>query len=334
MAPLTIKPLLPVVFLFTSAAFAQGTVTAVAQAAPSPSAQASAPVPAQPRPCTAPKYRHFDFWIGQWDVIGANGKFAGTNRISSIDGGCALHESWSAGGGGYTGQSLNSLGLDRKWHQTWVDKSGLRLELTGELVGSSMVLEGETPAFGPQQPAARNRITWTPENPNLVRQHWETSTDEGKTWKTAFDGMYHRIPEPAPVDSSFLSRLQGGWIGEGQLMKRGSHVELTVAPLLGRPLFSLNWRNVVASDPRNLFEGIAIYEDKGRGEFAATWWDSGGARHAITATATDSTLTALWGDRGRTTYSLLTSGDLEVIDSTKRADGTWAEFGRATLKKK
>jgi hypothetical protein len=302
---------------------------------PAPAPSPSSPAPSQgPRPCTAPIHRHFDFWIGQWDVMGANGNFAGTNRIIAVDGGCALHESWSSGGGGYTGQSLNSVGLDGKWHQTWVDRSGLRLELTGGLVGSSMVLEGETLARGPQQPAALNRITWTPQSPNLVRQHWETSSDQGKTWASAFDGLYHRIPEATAPAPSFLTRLSGGWIGVGQLLERDSHVELRVEPILGRPLFALNWRNVVLSDPRSPFEGIAIYEDTGNGEFVATWWDSQGAKHPVKAGTTESSMTSAWGENGRTVYTLLANGELEVVDSTKRPDGAWDEFGRATLKRK
>lgn len=297
-----------------------------AQATPSPSPTA--------RPCTAPIFRHFDFWIGQWDVIGADGKFAGANQIRAVDGGCALHESWSSGGGGYTGQSLNSVGPDGKWHQTWVDTSGLRLELAGGLVGKSMVLSGDTPARDPKQPATRNRITWTPENANLVRQHWETSTDSGKTWTTAFDGMYHRVLEATSAISSFLTRLEGGWIGAGQLMRGETHAELSLERQLGRPLFTLNWRSVALSDPRRLFEGMAVYEEKGPGDLVATWWDSQGATHAIQATATGSGMTALWGDRGRTTYTLLPQGDLEVVDSVKRSDGSWSEFGRATLKRK
>ena len=56
-----------------------------------------------------------------------------------------------------------------------------------------MVLEGETPAGGAGAPPVKNRITWSPEPEGRVRQHWETSPDGGKTWATAFDGMYHPV---------------------------------------------------------------------------------------------------------------------------------------------
>lgn len=300
---------------------------------PAPSTAPAVSTPPTP-PCTGPVHRHFDFWIGRWDVVNPAGQFAGASRITPIDGGCALHESWSSAGGGYTGQSLNSVGPDGKWHQTWVDSSGLRLELTGGLAGAAMVLEGETPSRDPNLPSTKNRIAWTPESPNLVRQHWETSADSGKTWTTAFDGRYHRVADtPAPAES-FMTRLRGGWIGKGQLMKRDSHVELLVERGVHPKLFALSWRNTVASDPRGSFAGSAIYADQGNGEFTATWWDSQGATHAIWASVAGDTMTSRWGENGRTVYTLLPSGELEVVDSVKGPDGAWGEFGRSMLKRK
>lgn len=196
-----------------------------------------------------------------------------------------------------------------------------------------MVLESGTAKAGSES-ASQSRITWARHKGDQVRQHWQASTDSGKTWTTAFDGFYHRVGSAAvTVHPSFLNKLQGGWIGAGQLMKRASHVELHVKATLGRPVYRLLWRNVVTSEPRVLFEGSAVYEDDGKGGISGTWWDTAGAKHSIEATATDSVMTSLWGANGRTTYSLLPSGELEVLDSVKRPDGTWGEFGKSTLKK-
>jgi hypothetical protein len=290
--------------------------------------------PPRPRPCTAPVHRQFDFWVGAWDVIGADGKFAGTNRIELVDGGCALFENWSSGRGGYTGRSLNSVGGDGRWRQTWVDSGGLRLELVGGLVDGKMVLEGETPASSPGGPPTKNRITWSPETEGRVRQHWETSADGGKTYSSAFNGMYHPVKSRASEKTSFLRQIQGGWIGTGTVMQREAHVELTVTPVLGERFFRLQWINNGGKDGRELFEGLAIYEERADGTLAATWWDSEGARHAVTASVEGPALTALWGERGKTVYRLSEKGELEVTDSVKRPDGSWAEFGRCTLKRK
>ena len=39
-----------------------------------------------------------------------------------------------------------------------------------------------------------NRITWSPKPSGTVRQLWQTSHDNGKTWQTTFDGLYTKTP--------------------------------------------------------------------------------------------------------------------------------------------
>jgi hypothetical protein len=288
---------------------------------------------AAPAPCTSPLHRQFDFWLGLWDVTGANGAFAGTNRIELADAGCTLYESWASGRGGYTGRSLNSVGPDGRWHQTWVDSSGGRLELAGGLVEGKMVLEGETPAAAAGGPPVRNRITWTPLPEARVRQLWETSSDGGKSYTIAFEGLYQPV-KSAASSASLLTMLAGAWIGSGTVQAREAHVELRVEPVLGGRFARLVWSNLGGKDGRELFEGLAIYEQQPDGTLAASWWDSQGARHSVRATADAAALTALWGERGRTVYRLLSTGELEVTDSLKQADGGWREFGRTTLRRK
>lgn len=144
-----------------------------------------------PPPCSEPEYRQFDFWVGDWEVRTPNDKVAGTNRIDKILGGCVLQENW-VGARGMTGHSFNIYDPgDRKWHQTWVDSQGTLLLLSGELTDGKMVLSGATAANGATK-AALHRITWTPLPDGTVRQLWESSGDDGKTWTIAFDGSYRR----------------------------------------------------------------------------------------------------------------------------------------------
>jgi hypothetical protein len=292
-------------------------------------------VPAKPAaPCASPVHRQFDFWVGQWDVVDPTGKFAGTNRIERV-GDCYLLETWASAGGGYAGRSLNSVGSDGRWHQTWTDTSGLRLELAGGLVEGRMVMEGTTPAADARQKdPTLNRISWSPEGAGVVRQHWETSADGGRTWTTSFDGRYHPAPA-APIDRpGFFGRVAGAWIGSGSVMRRESHVEFRVEGGVGSGA-RLHWRNVMQGPRRDVFEGFAVYETRAAGGFTATWWDSQGAKHSIVATeaADGSSLTALWGEAGKTEYSLIEGGELLVVDSLKRPDGSWGEFGRTRLKR-
>lgn len=135
--------------------------------------------------CTAPEYRQFDFWLGDWQVHRKDGSVAGINRVTQEYDGCVLHEHYATGRG-YSGESLNTYDSSRKiWHQTWVDDSGLLLTLEGHLQGKNMVLEGESIQSGA---SSKQRITWTPNPDGSVRQLWEAE-DAGQ-WKIVFDGLY------------------------------------------------------------------------------------------------------------------------------------------------
>ena len=134
--------------------------------------------------CTAPEYRQFDFWVGEWEVT-QNGKVAGRNSIRAILNGCAISEEWS-GAGGFKGSSLNFYNADTMhWHQTWIDSRGQSLALEGRLEGESMVLQNTIAANTP-----RHRITWTPLTDKTVRQVWQVKETADSDWKTLFDGKY------------------------------------------------------------------------------------------------------------------------------------------------
>jgi hypothetical protein len=77
-----------------------------------------------------------------------------------------------------------------KWRQYWVWRNGTTLELTGEYRDGKMILSGESKDA--RGKPVRNRITWYANDDGTVRQHWEQSTDRGKSWKTSFDGLYRR----------------------------------------------------------------------------------------------------------------------------------------------
>jgi hypothetical protein len=155
---------------------------------------ASAQAPqASPPPCAGDEYRQFDFWLGAWQVADRDGNALGTNKIEPILGGCALRESW-VGASGSVGHSFNIFDRQSgRWHQTWVDNSGLLLQIEGGLdTSGAMVLTGTGKSSDGR--AQQHRITWTPLPDGRVRQHWELSTDEG-AWSDAFVGFYARQPD-------------------------------------------------------------------------------------------------------------------------------------------
>ena len=138
-------------------------------------------------PCTGPHYQEFDFWVGEWDVYGPQGRLAGTNSITREHAGCVIHEHYSTARA-YDGESLNTYDAARGvWHQTWVDSSGLLLVLEGGLRDGKMVLEGRVQ--GPAGQPVPQRITWSPGPQGTVRQLWEQQGADG-AWTVVFDGTY------------------------------------------------------------------------------------------------------------------------------------------------
>lgn len=143
------------------------------------------------RPClTRKESRLFDFWIGEWDVRTPQGQPAGTSSVQLILEGCALYENWSDTQG-TSGKSLNSYNPGTKqWQQFWTSQNGTVTEYReSEWVGQSLrFIARQTTVRGP----SLQRMTFTPINPDLVRQFGETSSDGGKSWTTSFDLYYHR----------------------------------------------------------------------------------------------------------------------------------------------
>ena len=141
------------------------------------------------KPCAKrPESRQFDFWVGEWEVRNPKGQLAGTNSVQLILGDCVIAENWT-GARGNSGKSFNFYDAGTgKWHQLWVDDRGGVLRLAGEYRDGAMRFEGETPRGDGKK--TLERLTFTALPDGRVRQFWEQSVDDGKTWSVAFDGTY------------------------------------------------------------------------------------------------------------------------------------------------
>ncbi len=145
-----------------------------------------------PPTCDGPEYRQFDFWLGSWDVLGADRKaLEGTNDITLEENGCLIHEHWKASDGTQIGQSFNFFDRqDKQWHQVWVESHGGVLALAGRYEKQQLVYLGSrTDAQGK---AVMQKLTFFRNDDGTVRQLWESSADAGKSWKVVFDGLYKK----------------------------------------------------------------------------------------------------------------------------------------------
>jgi tetratricopeptide (TPR) repeat protein len=135
--------------------------------------------------------RQFDFWIGEWDVKSAAGQQAGSSSIQLMLGECVIYENWtSAPPQNYSGKSFNLYNsATGKWMQTWVDDKGAVIEfISGEYKDNKLVFVTK-----PDPQNQITRLTFFNMERDLVRQLFEVTKDDGKTWTTTADLYYHRI---------------------------------------------------------------------------------------------------------------------------------------------
>ncbi len=158
-------------------------------------AQMSPPVPPAnlPARCTAPEYHQFDFWIGEWRVFqtAKPDEMVASSLIESVYNGCGIRESWRPFSM-MTGGSISSFDRhDGRWHQTWIDSSGARVEFTGGVTGGEMVLTGMWRDYAGPGKDALVRMTYSQRASGEIRQLGEKSYDGGVSWQLGFDFTYH-----------------------------------------------------------------------------------------------------------------------------------------------
>ena len=143
-------------------------------------------------PCLSDEnMRHFDFWLGSWDVF-LGETWVGSNYITMAKGGCAIHEYYVTERN-YAGQSINYYDpIDKKWHQHWVGSSGDVYNYL-ETKREEGFLQFESPFLNPLTgQKSISRLTFTLNPDGTVTQLFENSTDGGGTWTEGFKGIYRK----------------------------------------------------------------------------------------------------------------------------------------------
>ena len=147
-------------------------------------------------PCRAgAEFHRFDFWIGEWNVspwaqTGGDPASAGVNRVTTMLDRCGILEEWT-GTAGDKGSSINFYDTNRgKWRQIWIADNGNSLDYEGDLINGEMRFTGWTK--GPSGNRVLQKLTFFAIAPDTVRQLFESSSDDGKTWTSGFDARYVR----------------------------------------------------------------------------------------------------------------------------------------------
>lgn len=138
--------------------------------------------------CSAPEYRQFDFFAGDWDTYdaGAPGKIIAHNKVDVMLGGCVVHEDYRQHDGLH-GESYSLYVAARGvWHQSWVTNRGELLLLSGGMHGDRMILTGTQTKDG--KPTLLRGV-WYRQGAN-VRETATRSNDGGITWTPVFDIVF------------------------------------------------------------------------------------------------------------------------------------------------
>ena len=145
------------------------------------------------KPCTSAEVRQFDFWVGNWSLMWKDkegNELQGTNRITSILGGCVIQEQFNDPGTGFSGMSVSTYSAPTgKWLQTWVDNTGSYLDFAGEFTNGKMILERTASRGGKE---FLQRMVWYNISPDELDWNWERSDDKGATWKLLWKIHYTR----------------------------------------------------------------------------------------------------------------------------------------------
>ena len=141
--------------------------------------------------CSAPQYRQFDFFAGDWDTYDLQSsdpsKVIARNTVDIILDGCVIHEDYRQNDG-HHGESYSLYdAATGKWHQSWVTNRGELLLLDGGMQGDRMVFTGTERKSG--QPDAQVRVAWYKQNGG-VRETAERSREGGKSWRPEFDIIF------------------------------------------------------------------------------------------------------------------------------------------------
>lgn len=127
----------------------------------------------------------YDFWVGEWNATWtkADGtQIHGTNRIEKTLDGKVLQEHFHDPSTGFKGTSISVFNPKNKtWHQAWADNQGGYFNFIGETQGEKKIFK--TLPIEKDGKMFIQRMVFYNITEKAMTWDWESTTDEGETWK-------------------------------------------------------------------------------------------------------------------------------------------------------
>lgn len=152
------------------------------------------------KPCEGPEYSLLDFWVGDWALTWGN-NLKGTNKVHKAMDGCVVQENFNGNPGipNYMGKSFSTYDkTDKTWKQVWIDNTGGWLDFTGKKVEEEVHF---TRMISVKGVATIQRMRFYNITFRSFDWAWESSTNNGQTWKTNWAIHYDRVSNSAASKS-------------------------------------------------------------------------------------------------------------------------------------
>jgi catechol 2,3-dioxygenase-like lactoylglutathione lyase family enzyme len=162
---------------------------------------AASALPAASGPCGA-AHADLEFFLGAWDVLDQNGRSAGTSQVAIGMDGCTVTETWQAAGS-FGGINVHAYSAEEKrWHALYVDNHGHVHAFVGTAGNDRVEYTGTSRDETGREVLHRMSIARGADR--KVDVWWRKSTDNGKTWITAYQAVYRAAHESKTGEHSML----------------------------------------------------------------------------------------------------------------------------------
>ena len=144
--------------------------------------------------CNCEGCHQFDFWIGEWKAEWKDNDgnlTEGSNIVNKILDGCVIEENFNGNPAmKFRGKSFSVYNHNHNtWQQTWVDNQGYYMLFSGGMKDGRMTLSRKVETT---DGSLIQRMVFNNIKKDSFDWDWESSTDDGESWKLNWRIKYTR----------------------------------------------------------------------------------------------------------------------------------------------